>query len=156
MPRALTNSEAKILRKLLMQVDLYSSEDAKKIETIKQWFLEEEQDLAEKAIEYFAQSPDFPIDKTQDGRVYVNPSGDISEWLDRTGTWEDIEKVPDNKLREMVSEIREMNEELLGELSDERQKAERFRQSRKRWSIASLLISLLSFIVGFITGFGFL
>lgn len=162
MSRDLTYAEKKVLSVLFLR--LYGVEDAAEIETFNDWFVPPvDEDRAKNIIEYFSQDPEFPVKSTPDGKIYLDPSLDLHKWINNIHNLEDIDEASEEELREIIYEIQETNEELLQELKDERERAERFREeveeyreNTKRLTIASILITFTSFLLGILTGLGFL
>ena len=152
MTRELTPFEKKVLRQLLIEMPLGHGR-ALKMEIVKNSF-QDERDMAEKVIEGFAQEPNSPIE-IQDGMVYFNSNADLFEWLDKSNMDWLYEEVSKENLRDMVKNLINTNRKMIDKLNEKEEKTKHFRQRIMHWKIASFLITFVSFIVGFLTGFGF-
>lgn len=67
----------------------------------------------------------------------------------------DDEEVTEEELRVMVEDLKDVQDRTYQMLQEEKNKSKRFRRSVRRWRMASVLISLASFLIGLISGFGF-
>jgi hypothetical protein len=158
----LTQIESKIFHKMSRKKSTYPDSDGESIETLKHWFRRQERDIVEDVINGMAADPDKPLQKTDSGK-YILDRRALANYLSNNSESVRIseDEIPDNVSKALLEKIRNNNkktdiiiEELKltkQELKNSRQNAENWREEAKRIRVISLIISVASFLLGFLS-----